>query len=208
MACTTNLYDLLPAPKYPNGTWSQTFDCEGGAITNPAAVTINGGYLGTVNFNSVPDGVYKFAYTVMASPGCEPVCQEIDVTVIPGAYAGVGGSFAFCNNDNTDYLLADLLDGVEGNGVDPNIDDDGEWTSGTGNDGYSDEGTPLVPLDDTYNPNGVAPGVYTFIYTVDHSEGDTPGGCTNCVATATLTITISAAPAVGGDGTATVCNAL
>ena len=207
MACTTNLYDLLPAPKYPNGTWSQATDCAGDPISNPQAVTINGGYLGTVNFDAVIAGVYRFSYTVEASPGCDPICVNIDVTVEAGANAGVGGEFDLCE-DADPVLLFDLLDGVAGNGIDPAIDTDGSWTSGTGYGGYSDGGTPADPTDDTFDPSVDGPGVYTFVYTVDHSGPNTPGGCTNCVATATITITVSAAPVSGGDGTATVCNNL
>ncbi len=90
-------------------------------------------------------------------------------------------------------------------GGSPLPETDGVWTgSGTASPGY--DANTAAGDDDTFNPLAATVGTYLFTYTVDNGDVTTPGGCTNCEATATLTINVVAAGDAGTNGAVTLCN--
>jgi len=209
MACTYNLRTALGGSPQTGGTWSpghpNSGDCADLINTNPQSVTITGGELGTIDASGIIAGEYEFTYVVGSAP-CQG-CATVTVTVEDGAFIDATlTSKTYCTDDDTDYVLFEEF-------FNPGTDTDGAWTGGgTSSAGYKGNGvtvgagTPTNPQDDTFNPSDAGVGSYTFIYTVNHGDGTTPGGCTNCVQSQTITIVVTAAGNAGTDGAVTLCN--
>lgn len=189
MACTINLFSMLTGSPDSGGSWAQS----GG---NPQSLTLSGGHLGTVDFTGAIIGSYLFTYNIGTVP-CND-SSTVTVTVNAGADSGETKSYTYCNVDAVPKNLFGLLGGTP--------DNDGTWSgNGTASAGYS-AGVGGDPTDNTFTPSLSAVGIFSFIYTVNHGDGTTPGGCTNCTSTTTMTITVTAAADAGGNGVVTVCN--
>lgn len=209
MACSVNLKSFLGTSD-SGGTWAPGApdggDCTTLINTNPQAIAISGGDLGTIDVSAALAGTYEFTY-VVGSPPCVD-CATVTVTVNDGAVInGTVTAESFCDNDNTDYNLFSRYFTV-------GTSTDGTWSNtGTLSSGYKGNGvavgagTPGNPQDDTFNPDLAGVGVYPFTYTVNHGDGTTPGGCDNCTETYTITLTVTALGNAGTNASVTLCNA-
>ncbi len=117
-----------------------------------------------------------YTYTVVGQSPCEPATATVTMSVSTAPVAGVGGSLVRCSNDAPFPLFAQL-------GGTP--DTGGTWTG------------PNGPHPGTFTPGTSIPGPY--VYTV---TGEAP--CAN--ATATLTISVVAAPNAGISDDTLVCS--
>lgn len=214
MACPFNLRDALGGTPNTTGNWvpgaPNGGDCTDIVNTNPAAITITGGHLGTISTDNAPVGTYQFTYIVGASPCIE--CATVTVTVNQGTTilfnntyctADVNGNVecnrTLCDGDNTAYnLYTEFVNGTNTTNA--------SWDVDPAPAGYV-PGTASV-LDDTFNPDTAGVGTYQFIYTLNNGDGTTPVGCTNCVKTAVINITVDAQPNAGTNGNVTLCNDL
>jgi uncharacterized protein YjdB len=133
---------------------------------------------GTGAVSGVAAGTSLMTYTVTGSGGCSNATATSTVTVTAAPTSGtLSGTQAICSNGNTT-----LTSSVSG----------GTWTSGTPSVATIVGGTGAV--------SGVAAGTSVMTYTVTGS-----GGCTN--ATATRTVTVTAAPTSGTlNGTQAICS--
>ena len=210
MACTYNLHSNLTGSPQPGGTWlpgsPNDGDCSDLINTNPQAISITGGDLGTIDVSGTLSGDYEFTYVVGSSP-CQG-CATVAVTVNEGAIIDAAlTSKTYCEDDATAYNLFTEF-------FNPGTDTDGAWTGGgTSSAGYFGNGlvqglgTLTNPQDDTFTPSLAGVGTYLFIYTVNHGNGTTPPGCTNCVKQQNITITVTAAGNAGIPGPGvTLCN--
>jgi gliding motility-associated-like protein len=130
---------------------------------------------GTDEFNPAVDPADQYTYTVTGSPPCSDASAIVIVTIAPETDAGEDGSVELCSNDGPIFLF-DVLQGAPQMG--------GTWSpalaSGT------DEFNPAIDLANQYT------------YTV---AGTPP--CND--ASAVVTVTITAGPDAGEDGSVEVC---
>lgn len=139
----------------------------------------------SATFNTAGQGgnILEFRYTV-TNPGCGPVTSRLQLVIGKKPYPGVSQTVTVCNNQSNIFLPALL----------------------TGTAGLPDGGGRFTP-DPFKGKNGnfldatqLAPGTYTFTYTVGGKPGDI------CPAeSAILTINIEDAPTAGTDGDVDVC---
>lgn len=207
MACIVNLFDSLEGTPATGGNWfygaSPSIDLLYG--TCPAAATPIVGIMpddpiGTgedicVDLTGVADGSYDFVYVTPGTDDpsdCGTGCTGCStVTIITREGPIDGAPVEYCDEDPTEYILYDLLGNVPSTIGDWTCDDP-SWTTLNG------KSTNGIGDDDFVKPSTLAPGIYTFTYTV----ASTPG-CTTCVAT--VEVTIVAAPGAGADSDATIC---
>lgn len=108
-----NLFDLLGGSPVPGGTWigssQQGLNASTGILN---AQLIRGG------------GTYRYTYTAPATSGCTG--SKAVVTLIIGAYVGVGSEATICNEDDTFNLFTAFDSKVMG----PHTN--GTWTTDTG----------------------------------------------------------------------------
>lgn len=221
MACAINLFDYITGTNVSNtGTWQFTsttgsgpnvtlnVDGAGDAVYAPDAQVGAGNNPG-VDFNSTETGVVTFTYTVTGDQGggCTDTAT-LDITVVNGVTAGVSYSITVCSNTNQEYnLYSFLTGGTDGTSTGaepvslPGGTVTGSWSGDVGASGYT-AGTADID-DDTFNPNGVTNGVYTYTYSVAQTGAES---CENCQDSATVTITVVTAPEAGTGQPATVCN--
>lgn len=217
MPCTITPYNLLTGQKQTGGRWSLAsggpvnISVNGGAFS----VVSNGNNIGnahdiTLGFDQTAANVYVLRYSVGVAPCVDTA--DLTITVVAGAKAGIDRTETYCNVNNTQINLFDLLRGGNGSGTGTGVvDNNGVWsgTGTVGNPAYIPGGT--VPTDDVFQPNlttfgpGVTNRTFTFVYTVTKNGDPT---CDNCVDTATITINVTLQPNAGGDASVTVCNAL
>ena len=189
MACSFDLYAQLGGTPDSGGLWTQT----GGPQSVPPSLT--NPQLGTVDFTGALAGAYTYDYIVGTAP-CDDT-STVTITVAEGAEAGIGADTILCDSDASVYTLYNFLGGT------PDVD--GTWSgTGTTSPGYSAGGA--TPTDDTFQPSTAGVGKWTFVYTVNHGDTSTPAGCDNCIDTATIVITVTAAADAGTGVSLTVCN--
>lgn len=204
MACTITLFDYLGGTPDTGGTWVLTSGGPTDLSVNGAATATysNGNAIGvnhtvTVGVNDTAAGSYVFTYSVGAVPCADTA--TVTVTVVDGAVAGTDFTISYCDSDNTEKNLYNLL------GVTPLPETDGTWSgSGTSSPGYT--ANTAAGNDDTFNPFDAGVGSYIFTYTVDNGNVTTPPGCTNCEDTATITINVVDTGDAGTNGAVTLCN--
>jgi gliding motility-associated-like protein len=141
----------------------------GGTWTGPAGGSVSG----TISPALALPGTYT--YTVSAPPPCASASSTVDLTIVPAASAGIGGSVSLCEN-------AAVVDPSTWLGGSP--DAGGTW-SGPG-------GGAITAVD----PSTAASGPYT--YTV---QGTAP--CP--AAQAVVQLSITTLPNAGTDGTLNLC---
>ena len=218
MACPINLFSRLAAdpilgPPNTTGIWFAgqpvAGDCNNISNTNPAALPLTGGHLGTLDVSGAIPGTYFFTYVVGEDPCID--CSTVQVTINPQAEltfnatyctADVDGNVTcnrtFCDGDNTAYNLYNVfLTGTPTTGA--------SWSTAVGT-GYVPGGATVT--DDTFNPDVAGPGSYTFTFTLNNGDGTTPIGCTNCVRTAVINLTVDSQPNAGVPQNITLCNAI
>jgi len=205
MACTITLFDYLGGTPDTGGTWVLTSGGPTDLSVNGAATATysNGNAIGvthtvTIGVSDTPSGTYVFTYTVGSVP-CSDTAT-VTVTVVDGAVAGTANTYTYCDSDTTIYNIYSLL------GVSPLPDTDGTWTN-TGTMSSGHEANTASGSDDTFQPSaseGV--GTYLFTYTVDNGDVTTPGGCTNCEDSVTITINVVDTGDAGTNGAVTLCN--
>ena len=149
----------------------------GGSPDGGGAWTGPGG--GAVSATYVPGSSTPgvYTYTVNGLPPCTNASAQVTVDQVQAPNAGTNRSFAVCSDD----AVFDLIDELGGT-----PDAGGSWTGPGG-----------VPHGPSFDPATDVSGAYTYTVT-----GNAP--CANT--SATLTITVRAAPNAGSDGTITVCS--
>ena len=217
MACPFNLFSrinadpILGAPD-TTGTWTAGQpvggDCTDIVNANPAALPLTGGHLGTLDVSGAIPGTYYYTYVV--GEGVCIDCTVVTVTINPEAVISFNNTYCtadvdgnvtcnrtFCDGDNTAYnLYTVFVNGTPTTGA--------SWATAV-TTGYV-AGTSAV-TDDTFNPDVAGPGSYTWPFTLNNGNGTPPFGCTACVATATITITVDGQPNAGIGQNVTLCNA-
>ncbi len=154
-----NLFLLLGPTAQTGGTWS----------------TPTGG-IGNGLYNPLTDPIGVYTYSVIGSAPCPNDSATVTIELNQAPNAGIGGSFAFCSNDNQ-FDLFGLLTGNPQTG--------GTWFPS------------LVSGTSIFNPAVDVSGSYT--YTVNGS-----GSCPN--AQAILIINITVGPNAGLNGVAEFCS--
>lgn len=180
IAQTINLFDELTLSPDTGGSWSQTFDCDSIAISNPQSVTITGGDLGTVDFTGTAIGIYTFSYWVFAPNGACADCQEVTVTRV----AGVAST--------ADACIGDIVTPFNDLGSPPTPGTGGSWVV----DSQPVGGTIVAPApyNGTVDFTGQPEGSYILTYT------DLTSACF------TVTYDVDPVPNAGGPGSITLCN--
>ncbi|MCH2233439.1 MAG: PKD domain-containing protein, partial [Crocinitomicaceae bacterium] len=158
------------------GTWAET--------STSGSFTAGTGVFDAAGLTA---GDYTFTYTIAGTPPCADDVANFTVTVEEAANAGTDNASTLCNSAGTTLDLNTLLIGADAGGA---------WTETTGvpSGGFT-PGTGII------DASGVAPGVYTFDYTI---TGTTP--CPDDIAT--ITITIEQEANAGADNTAVLCNSV
>ena len=212
MACVVSLFDTLGGTKDTGGNWYITAKPAGqglpfninygegvacpttGNTLNVDAIwkAIGTGEEICVDLSGVAPGDYEFTYVVPdpSDPDdCGVGCNDCSVVTITVVDAPVDGDpVEFCENETSPQNLLALLGGSpNANG---NWNGPVEWVTGESDD---DNGA-----NDSFIPNELGEGVFTFTYTVANTES-----CADCQAT--VEVTITAAPMAGDDGSATIC---
>jgi hypothetical protein len=161
-----------------------------------------------IDVTDVAPGDYYFVYVVGDLTACGAKAV-ITVTVVEGADAGVAATgLTFCSNDNTAYNIFNTFIDPDPNTI-GNVDTDGTWTGdGLLSGGYSDNGTPGDPTDDTFTPstanlNNQDQQTWEFTYTVTVT-GDP--NCDECTDVTTVSVTVAAVANAGSDGAITACS--
>lgn len=110
------------------------------------------------------------------------------VEILDAPNAGVSnGPYSYCDNDNLNINLNDLIDGEDGGGV---------WTDAGDN--------PVIPA--FINPSVLGAGTYTYTYTVTQSTTyATPAGCDTCESSVDVVIEVQESLNAGGDNPQAVC---
>jgi hypothetical protein len=174
--CNTSTADLFGAL---GGT-----PTAGGTWSDDNGAGVNLSNPGLVDFNGVAGGIYTFTYSVSGVPPCTSANATVTVTVTAAANAGMDGTASVCNAGVTTVDLPGSLTGMPDMG--------GTWSDDSG--AGVNLGTPSA-----VDFSGVAAGTYTFTYTIP-AAGDCPQS------TATVVVTVNAAPDAGIAGSATVCD--
>jgi gliding motility-associated-like protein len=171
--------DIYILPIAAGGTWVESTVPPSGSFT-PGT--------GMFDATDLPAGSYTFDYMVTTLPPCPQDTCVITINVAQQVNAGADNSDDICNHPGSILNLNTLLSS--------DADGGGAWTEtvfSTGFDGLN-----------TFDANGLAPGDYTFTYTV---PGVAP--CPADAATMTVTIltppTIVANSSVAGPMDAEVC---
>lgn len=217
MACPFNLFsrinnDPLLGPPDTTGTWVPgqpvSGNCANIVNANPAALPISGGHLGTLDVSGAIPGTYYFTYSVGGGACID--CTTVTVTINPEAQitansiycttdvnGNVSCSRTFCDGDNTAYnLYSNFVNGTPTTGLTISTATGAGYVPGTSS-----------ATDDTFNPDVAGPGSYTFTFTLNNGDGTTPIGCTDCVKTAVINITVDSQPNAGIGQSVTLCNA-
>lgn len=163
--------------------------------------TISAGESTTLDVTGTPSGTYLFRYTV--TTGCGDT-SDLTVTVLDGAVTGFSVSIVTCITDTSTWQLGDFLKGGDGkgNGVEVGypltITSTGVWNGfGTSAGNHTTYGfIPGTPSSDaTFIINNgtqnIAPGEYTFSYSVDGTTAFTEDACGNCLSASNITIYVS-----------------
>lgn len=128
-------------------------------------------------FNPASDAAGAYTYTVAGLAPCANATAVINVTVNPAPNAGTGGSHTVCGND-ADFNLIDELGGTP-------------WTTGTWTAPGGGASTGV------FSPGSSAPGDYTYTVT----------GIAPCApAVSVLSVSVTAPPNPGTNGSITVCS--
>ncbi|MBL7963046.1 MAG: gliding motility-associated C-terminal domain-containing protein [Flavobacteriales bacterium] len=117
-----------------------------------------------------------YTYTVTGTGGCANASATVTVTETAAPNAGTNGTLDVCSNGTATNLFT-LLGGTPQAG--------GAWSG------------PSAVVGGLYDPITMNPGVYTYMVTGT-------GGCAN--ASATVTVTETAAPNAGTSGTLDICS--
>ena len=159
----------------------------------------------TVDTNGATGGTYTFQYEVGAGTSCADIAtMTIIVTEMPTTPADAD----YCDDDNTNYNILDIVNGGDGTGA---TSPAGTWTT-----------TVAGSAAATFNPQTLGAGTYQIqaCLTADASGNNigetfetatpanlvTPTGVTSCDCCVTWNITVLAAPNAGIDATVAVCN--
>ncbi len=137
--------------------------------------TAPGGAVHGTSYDPAVDIPGIYTYTLMGTAPCPNAAATVTVTENLAPNAGANGTLSVCSNGTTVNLI-DQLVGAQSNGT---------WTAPGG-----------AAFLGTYNPAADGPGVYT--YTV-------PGLAPCLVDQATVTVSESAPPNAGTDGSLAVC---
>lgn len=213
MACQITMHPFLGGAD-PGGSWeytgvpaSGTFNIDTGgdlpyAIGAPIGLAGQGENT-TIDVSGTANGTYTFDYTVGTT--CAAT-TTLTITVNDGAIQMLDYNPLLCTSENFEFILFDYVQGGDGTGtgIVP-ADTTGAWTGGAVN-GPGHTPNTAVATDDTFNPTGLTPGNYTFIYSVDQTGGGLPG-CDNCTAVSTVIIAVTDAADAGTSATITLCNA-
>ncbi len=164
-----------------SGSWNITSAPAG---SNPATLTGND-FMGT----GADAGIYTLTYTLDAAPivNCpDSSVQTITIIDIPNA-GSAEPTFEICNDSNNNIDLFNLL---------TNEDANGSWTETSGT---LSTGGAFDAIGATFNPDGQAQGVYTFLYSIN---GTAP--CPND--SEQVSIEVFASPTAIVELSGTVCN--
>jgi hypothetical protein len=186
-----------------------------------------------INPDNMSPGTYTFTYTATTG-GCTD-SSTIEFTVVDGANSGFGdtNNITVCSNDTSELYLIDLLNGnygttqltdtsltltdsvnytnevaviVNGNISNP-VGTISNYTVDTAGLGSLDENSVLdiaAMITETGASNDGDTVEINYIST--RIAGSPEAGCTNCVETTTILITVEAPPNAGTDNTVTICN--
>ncbi len=157
-----NLFDLL-TDEDPAGSWNDVSGA-GVDISDPTSV----------DFSVSSANSYQFNYTV-SNGTCEDSTATATVIVTSLPNPGSNNSVTICQSDNTSYNFYDILS-----------------ASPSPNGSWMDNSTSGIDLLDASNVNlsSLAPGNYTYTYTISDD-----GGCTG--GSAILSLTVEANPNSG-----------
>lgn len=183
MGCSVNLFDVIQNEDVQDTLEFLFYDADqdGDADNGGSLIIIAAD--GSVNFDNVIAGDYYFKHTTGEGECLDELIFFIRVLDAPDA--GTGTTIDLCNTDAPINIFS-LISGT------PDLT--GFWTgSGIGNAGYSDNGTPNDPTDDTFDPTQSGIGLFTFIYNVAPvlPNGYQLAPCENCnTVTSTTTINV------------------
>ncbi|TAH27542.1 MAG: hypothetical protein EAZ07_01310 [Cytophagales bacterium] len=161
------------------GIWSST----GGGFFTPAASSLNTTY--TPSLTEINSGKFKITLTTSGNNNCNPVIDEIEVTVSPAPIVNAGADLISCANKPT-VTLNGLIQNAGG----------GQWTGGAGL--FSPASNIL---NSTYTPSSseIAAGSVTLTLT------STGNG--NCIASSDqVKIVINPSPIVNAGTDQTLCS--
>lgn len=153
----------------PDNNGSWTFQPAGGSAVPHGPV-----------FNPAVDVAGAYIYTVAATAPCTNATATVQITLSPAPNAGLHNAGSACATETSVPLLPLLL-GTPQTG--------GTWTA-TNSTGHLTNGV--------FNPTGLPPGIYNFLYTVTGSAA-----CGND--TASISITVVPALNAGNDATVSLC---
>ncbi len=129
----------------------------------------------------MPAGTYHFRYTVPGAGFCNSDHAEVVVTIVPDLEAGSSGSMTACGSSTNVNLF---------NGLGGSPQQGGVWTDLSGTGALSGQ---------FFNASIPGPGVYNFKYKLT--------GTLSCASdSATVTVTVVAAPNAGCNGSAVFCS--
>ena len=138
---------------------------------------------GIFDASGLAPGTFTFTYTVAATAPCVQDVADFSIAVEQNAQAGLDNNASICNAAGNTIDLNTLLNG--NNGV-------GAWTENTAS-GQFNATTGVL------NAAGLAPGDYTFTYTVS--------AIAPCASDdASFTVTVEQEAVAGADNSASLCN--
>lgn len=174
---------------------------------------VSGGDNPSITVDDSTPGYYSLTYTVTVG-GCSDDINLV-LPVFPTAQVGSNCVVLACSEDDDDMNLYDLWDNAlsgTGCGTAPVscLAENIGWHSGNGLSvvsAYSNGSTSTDITDDTFNPDGVSAGNYTFVFThITPLPSPWTTSCANCISSATLTITVQTSPNAGTSASVAVCN--